>query len=106
MADGVLAFPFKLTSDGSAATVMRGSDAETDQAVAVAILTTIGERPMRPTFGVPDPAFAGLHLGDVQVCLNEHGPQDVTIVSIDATPLNNTQSTAEVIWSRGAEGNN
>ncbi|WNN95981.1 baseplate wedge protein [Arthrobacter phage Hirko] len=105
MADGALSFPFRLTPTGSVATVVRGSDAEIDEAIAEAVLTIIGERPMRPTYGVPDPAFAGLYVGDVQVCLDEHGPQGVTIVSIDSTPINNSQEAAEITWSRGAEGN-
>jgi hypothetical protein len=106
MADGALSFPFRLTPTGSAATVVRGSDAEIDEAVAVLVLTTIGERPMRPTYGVPDPAFAGLYEGDVQVGLDEHGPQGVIVVGIETTPVNNSQVAAEVTWSRGTEGTN
>jgi len=104
MADGALSFPFRLTPTGSVATVVPGSDAEYEEAIAVLCLTNIGERPMRPTYGVPDPAFAGLHVGDVQVGLDEHGPDGVTIFAVDTTPINNTQSAAEVSWSR-AKGN-
>jgi hypothetical protein len=100
MADGALSFPFRLTSTGSVATVVRGSDAEIEEAIAELVLTTIGERPMRPSYGVPDPAFAGLHVGDVQVGLDEHGPDGVSILGVAQTPLNNTQSVAEVSWSR------
>ncbi len=100
MADGALSFPFRLTPTGSVATVVRGSDAEIEEAIAVACLTVIGERPMRPTYGVPDPAFAGLHVGDVQVCLDEHGPESVEITAVDSTPISNTQTAADVTWSR------
>lgn len=103
MADGSISFPFRLTPTGAVATVEHGSDAEIDEAIAVLCLTTIGERHMRPTFGVPDPAFAGLYVGDIQVGLNEHGPQGVVVESVTATPKNNTQAVAEIIWSRGAE---
>jgi hypothetical protein len=104
MADGALSFPFRLTPTGSVATVERGSDAEIDEAIAVLCLTTIGERRMRPTYGVPDPAFAGLHVGDVQVGLDEHGPQGVIVVSVDSEPINNSQEVADITWSRDAEG--
>jgi len=105
MADGALSFPFRLTPTGSVATVVRGSDAEIDEAIAELVLTTIGERPMRPTYGVPDPAFAGLFVGDVQVGLDEHGPQGITVVGVDSTPINNSQAAAEITWSRVSEGN-
>lgn len=68
------------------------------------VLTTIGERPMRPTYGVPDPGFNGLHVGDVQVGLDEHGPEGVVIESVTSTPKNNTQEVADIAWSRGTEG--
>lgn len=104
MADGALSFPFRLTPTGSVATVERGSDAEIEEAIAVLCLTSIGERPMRPTYGVPDPGFNGLHVGDVQVGLDEHGPEGVTVESVTSTPKNNTQEVAEILWSRDAEG--
>jgi hypothetical protein len=101
----VLSFPFRLTPTGSVATVEEGSDAAVDEAIAVLCLTTIGERHMRPTFGVPDPGFAGLHVGDVQVGLDEHGPEGITVLSVDSTPINNTQEAADIRWTRteGAE---
>lgn len=105
MADGSLSFPFRLTPTGSVATVVRGSDAEVEEAIAVLCLTSIGERPMRPTYGVPDPAFAGLHVGDVQVGLDEHGPDGILIATVTETPHNLTQAVADVTWSR-AKGQN
>lgn len=104
MADGAISFPFRLTPTGSVATVERGSDAEIEEAIAVLCLTTIGERRMRPSFGVPDPAYAGLHVGDVQVGLDEHGPSGVIIQSVTSTPKNNSQEVAEILWERDAEG--
>jgi len=103
MADGSISFPFRLSPTGAVATVERGSDAEIDEAIATLVLTTIGERPMRPGYGVPDPGFSGLYAGDVQVGLDTHGPQGVVVQSIVSTPTNNTQAVAEIIWSRGAE---
>ena len=106
MADGsCISYPFRLTPTGSVATVVPGSDAEIDEAIAVLCLTNLGERPMRPTFGVPDPTFAGVHVGDVQVGLDEHGPTGVTVVGVETNPVSNTQSVAEISWSR-VEGTN
>lgn len=104
MATGALSFPFRLTPTGTVATVAPGSDAEVDEAIAVLCLTGLGERLMRPTFGIPDPTFAdGLFIGDIQVGLNEHGPQGVTITSLDMTPVNNTKAVAEIKYSRDGE---
>jgi hypothetical protein len=105
VAGGSLSFPFRLTPTGAAATVVRGSNAEIDEAIAVLALTVIGERPMRPGFGVPDPGFGGLHLGDIQVGLDAHGPQGVTVTGIKKTPINDTYEVDEITWSRGEEGN-
>lgn len=103
MAEGVLSFPFQLGPDGSAVVVGYGTDAEVEQAIGVLTLTHLGERPMVPTFGVPDPAFAGLHPGDIQVGLNEFGPEDVTITNITATPVTESMSQASIEWTRDTE---
>lgn len=94
----ILAFPFGLTTGGVVATVESGSDAEVDQAIAVLLLTNHGERPMAPQFGIPDPAFAGLNLSDVQVGLDQYGPGGVRIAELDTVPVNDTQSEATLKW--------
>lgn len=103
MADGVLSFPFRLNPSGVAATVGYGTDAEISEAIAVLTLTQLGERPMAPDFGVPDPAFHGIHTGDIQVGLNDHGPVGVTITSIDTIPATETLSRATIHWSRDTD---
>jgi len=100
MADGVLSFPFRLSPTGAAATVGYGTDAEVDEAIAVLTLTQTGERPMAPEFGIPDPAFSGLHPGDVQVGLTDHGPAGVTVTNITTTPATETLSMATITWTR------
>lgn len=104
MANGALSFPFRLTPTGAAATVVRGSDTEIDEAIAVLALTVIGERRMRPGYGVPDPGFGGLHLGDIQVGLDAHGPAGITVLSIRKTVMTDTHEVDEINWSRGVEG--
>lgn len=106
MADGVLSFPFRLTTTGAAATVEHGSDAEVDEAIAVLVLTNVGERPMATDYGVPDPAFAALHIGDVQAGLSSFGPAGVRITKLDMQPRTDTQAVATIDWSRDFEGEN
>lgn len=104
MADGVLSFPFRITPTGAAATVGIGTDAEYDEAIAVLCLTHVGERPMLPEYGIPDPAFAGLHAGDVQVGLNDYGPENIKITNITLTPKSDRQSIADIEWAHDTEG--
>ncbi|WP_427017884.1 hypothetical protein ACQCSX_04515 [Pseudarthrobacter sp. P1] len=100
MADGVISFPFRVDRQGHIAVAGHGTDREIDEAIAVLTLTLLGERPMTPAFGIPDPAFSGLHPGDVQVALDEHGPAGVTITSIAQEPLNDLQAVAAIRWQR------
>lgn len=104
MADGVLSFPFKLTPTGEAETVGYGTDTEVEQAIAVLVLTQPGERLMSPGFGVPDPTFAGLHVGDIQVGLNDYGPAGVRVTAVDIIDKTDRQSVADIKWSRDSEG--
>ena len=106
MTTGVLSIPFRLTPDGSIATVEHGSDSEVDEAIAALILTQVGERPMSPEYGVPDPTYAGLYPGDIQVGLNEYGPRGVSVVSVEVLPANDTQAIADVQWTYDQDGAN
>lgn len=81
----VLAFPFRLTASGAAATVTEGSDAEAAQAIAMLALTEAGERWLCQGFGINP---AGDIPGQVRTGLRLWGPAGVSItggaVSIDA----------------------
>ncbi len=98
----VFSFPFRLGSDGGIATVEQGSDAEIDEAIAVALLVEPGERILVPTFGVADPAFAGFELGALQRHLIDFGPS-VDVVALDVRLLDDVRGDREevtVSWSR------
>ena len=99
MAGGVISFPFTLTTTGAVATVAHGSDAYVDQAIAKLVLTNIGERPMAPDYGVPDPTFGELHIGDVQAGVTMFGPPGVRITAVESTPYSDTQSVANIAWA-------
>ena len=100
MAEELIAFPFRLTRQGKVAGVRYGSDEEVEQAIAVATMTEIGERLMFPNFGIPNPAFDGLHADAIQACLNQYGPADVTITTIDEQPVTDLESIATINWER------
>ncbi len=100
MADGVISFPFRLTPQGHVATALHGSDQEVEELLAALVLTHIGERPMEPDFGIPDPTWVGITLNDVETGLAEFGPPGVTIDSLDEEPLTDTQSSYVLSWSR------
>lgn len=103
MADGVLSFPFRLDRSGMVATTVRGSDAEVDEALAVTVLTVTGERPMAPTFGIPDPAFTGVTMADVTAAVRLHGPEGVEVVSVDSTPVDDTTERTTIRWAHNTE---
>lgn len=100
MAEGVISFPFRLNTDGTVATVGHGTDAEVDEAIATLVLTKIGERPMSPEYGIPDPAFTGLFIGDVQVGLDDYGPAGVLVTSVDSVPVTDTMMRTNIEWTR------
>lgn len=99
MADGVISFPFRLTPQGTVATVAHGSELEVEEAIAVMTLTLEGERLLTPGFGIPDPTFFGLNAGDLQTCIDEYGPEGVVIEGVENEPLNDTQELSSISWS-------
>lgn len=56
-----LVIPFAIGDDGTAQTVPQGSVAEIVQCVANLVGTTPGTRYLVPTYGTPDPTFAGIN---------------------------------------------
>lgn len=106
MATGALSFPFKLNPDGTADTVGYGTDREVEEAIAALVLTHLGERLMHPTFGVPDPAFAGLDVGDIQVGLDQFGPAGINIQSVTTEPVEGADQMvrAKVAWQYTTDG--
>lgn len=83
----ILSFPFRLLANGSAATVEQNSDEGDREGVAQLVLTRVGERPLVPGFGLPDPAFAGFEVTQLAAGLAIYGPpvtpSSVTVVAGD-----------------------
>lgn len=99
MSARVLSFPFRLDPSGVAATVEHGSDTEVDELIAVAALTSPGERIQAPTFGVADPAFVGFEVGNMQRHVIDFGP-DVTIVAVDVAQRTDGREEVAISWTR------
>lgn len=99
----ILAFPFRITPNGRAATIPQGGDEAAAQIVTVASSTLLGERPMQHMFGIPDPAFTGLDAADLQITLQDHGFTEITIEELLTHHPTETTMRAEVHWSRDPE---
>lgn len=95
----ILSHPFRLSLNGSAATVEDGTEAAAAEAVAVLALTLRGERPMCPAFGVSDPAFAGYDAGELAAGLALFGPDGVVIDGVAAAPVNDTTARVTITFN-------
>jgi len=74
-----------------------------EEALAVLVMTVAGERPMTPTYGIPDPTFMGLTLSDVAAGVEDWGPGGVTVVSVDTAPESDSVQRATITWARDDE---
>ena len=92
--------PFRLGTAGHVVCAAQGSDAYLDSQVQVIIGTRLGERDMCMPFGVPDPTFATLTAADIQTCADTYGPDDLRIMSVDSSAVDDLTTTADVTWSR------
>jgi hypothetical protein len=95
----VLSFPFRVDPSGAAATVEHGSDVETEELIAVGVLTEPGERIQAPTFGVNDPAFNGFELGSLQRHLLDFGPA-VTVTGAETARRGEDREELQITWRR------
>jgi hypothetical protein len=91
----VLAHPLRLLPNGSLGTVETDTDAHHAQELAVLVSTRRGERPLAPTFGITDPAFAGVDPAELAAQVAVFGPP-VTITGVTTT-YNDTGDTADVL---------
>ena len=99
----VWSFPFRIGGDGSIATVEEGSEQAIEEAIAVAMLTRVGERITVPTFGAVDPAFAGVEAGALQRHLDDFGPS-ITITSVTTHTQTPHTEAVTVAWEQREPG--
>lgn len=93
----VLAYPFALTPAGYIAVVEDGSDDADAQAIAALVSTRLGERPLVPAFGVPDPVYGRLEAADVAAGLAQFGPP-LTVVDVTTRPSSDTRQLVTVSY--------
>lgn len=89
----MLAFPFRVGPAGHLGTVDDTSDEGISQLIAAAVLTRPGERPLYPTFGIPDPTFSKLVGPNLAAVLAQYGPA----VQVSAVDTNFTNSTTQEV---------
>lgn len=98
MPHNILQFPFHITPAGNAAVIPQGGEEEAGQTITVIVSTVLGERPMAPNFGIPDPMFVGLDTADVATVLADH---DLTHIEVEEVVVEWPQERvqqAEVRW--------
>lgn len=69
-----LSYPLRLRPNGRLALVEQGSDEHNAELLSVLVLTRPGERELAPAFGIEDPAFSQVSLGDVVAGVAMFGP--------------------------------
>lgn len=97
-----LSFPFRVDPvTRGVVTNPSGSDPEVNEAIAVHLLTEVGERPLRPSFGTVSPEFGGgIDAGALQLQLQEHGWAHVEVRSVVPGPVENNRVQTVVNWER------
>ncbi|GAA4916064.1 hypothetical protein [Nesterenkonia rhizosphaerae] len=100
MAEGTLSHPFRITPQGHAAVAPYGSDQAIEESIAVLTLTMTGERTLEPSYGVPDPVFAGLDATTIQTGVDSFGPEGVEITSVEEEPISESHARYTVNWTR------
>jgi hypothetical protein len=63
----LIAFPFRFKPDGSVSKVTQTSDDHTAQRIYGFVKTTSGELPLALGYGLTDPVFANIELGEVEL---------------------------------------
>ena len=95
----LLAHPFSITPGGTVATVDAGSDEHHAQLLEALIRTTPGERPLAPAFGLPDPTFRGINLGELRSRVELWGPP-VTIAAVDSSAIEGGMQDVRIEFDR------
>jgi phage baseplate assembly protein W len=97
-----LAWPLRLTADGTFLTVEQDSLDDVRQCVAVLLNTPRGVRPLAPDVGIEDPTFAGADPDGLQQTLEEQEPR--ATLTVTAGPPDATgEQTVQIIVDLASE---
>ena len=102
----LIAFPFRLKPDGSVAKVTQTSDDHTAQRIYGFVKTTSGELPLALGYGLTDPVFANVELGEIEAGISLYHPDIVvdassTKISQDGKLAVPISCSAEESFDRG-----
>lgn len=98
MGTGPLAHPFRFAANGTVLTRVAGSEDDVNDRLRLIVETVQDERPLFPSYGIPDPAFIGVSSGDVQACVSEYGPEGIQIGDFEMEALDAQTSAVHVQW--------
>lgn len=93
----LISFPFRVGPDGTVVSVDQGSEAADRDQLAALALTVVGERPLRPGFGIPDPTFAGFSPPALVAAAARFGPP-VTVESVDVAVRDHRSQVVSVVF--------
>jgi len=93
----LLSFPFRVPAYGAAATVEQGTEAYYDEQLAVIIGTTIGERLLHPSLGIPDVAFRGFQYSALEAQVAAELPE-ITNIVVDVEMTSDTTQVVRVSY--------
>lgn len=96
-------FPFRLGPGGSVLAVAQDSNRDLENLIAVAVLTSPGEREQCPTFGIADPVFAGWERPALERHLLDFGP-DVDVQTVSVARRAGDREEVTVAWERHTGG--
>lgn len=91
----ILSHPFRLTTEGRVALVEQQSVPGDTEQIAVLALTRLGERPLVPGFGLPDPTFSGFERSQLAAAVALWGPP-VQLSRVDVAPVDEHTQVVEV----------
>lgn len=94
----ILAFPFRLREDGSAATVVDGTEDAHRQELALLALTRKGERPYVPDYGTSDPVGDLLDVAELNAALGTFGPA-IVVDDVEVTYPDDQTALAVLTYS-------
>lgn len=93
----LISFPFRLTPNGSVAAADDASVEYLQEELAQLIRTQPGERVLVPTYGMPDPAYAGFDDGTLVAQVGVFGPP-ITIRAVDIAWVSDTEQDVTVFF--------
>ena len=95
----VIAHPFRLDSSGAVVTIPDETERYAAQLAGVVAATTVGERPLAPTYGMLDPTATPLSLSVIAATINNCEPDVTVTYSSSSLAGTSAQVRLGVTWA-------